>query len=226
VAVQSIPALASLLVFVSPGAIWARLRERRRPEVERTALVATTLVVLGSLGFGLFAGPVAIGVWWTLDRDWATLERLANDQPLQAADLRTALAALAAYALSGLAAAFALHHVLQRLKPGDHDIRNVSGWTQAIKVGEPPTTSAYAIALLNNGSSVEGFVLGYTPNAEINGREIVLQSPVRVQQIEGAPAVPDAVQAGIQRVVVNGDAIAALSILFVSHSDDPRGSKR
>jgi len=205
--------LSVLLFFllVAPGLLFDLLSARRRAGFSESLFREASRVVLGSLAFSGFAFAVLVIVR-TVHPAWMPdPRRLLNPQDPYARDqYRLVFRALVLQESLALTTAWAWHLILA-LKQGGATIRQVSAWTQVFKRDCPKGHDAYARVRVVGGVVYTGLVAHFTPDLEVDGRELILAQPMASKTGENPLT---AVPGQYQRVVIRGSAIEAMSVEY------------
>jgi len=90
-------------------------------------------------------------------------------------------------------------------------IRRVSAWTQVFKRDCPKDHDAYVCVRLHDGVIYSGKVANFTPDLEVDGRELVLAQPMESKAGDNPMT---AVPGKYQRVVILGSAIEVMSVEY------------
>jgi hypothetical protein len=90
-------------------------------------------------------------------------------------------------------------------------IRRVSAWTQVLRRDCPKGQEAYVRVRLANGVVYSGLVADFTPDLEVDGRELVLAQPMASKTGDN-PMTP--VPRQYERVVIRGGAVEVMSVEY------------
>jgi hypothetical protein len=205
--------LSVLLFFllVAPGLLFDLLSERRRAGFSESGFREVSRVVLGSLAFSGFAFALLVIVRivhpaWIPDPG-----RLLDPQDSYARDqYALVLRTLVLQESLALTAAWAWHIILAK-KQGGATIRPISAWTQVFKRDCPKGHDAYVRVRLEGGVIYSGLVANFSSDLEVDGRELILASPMASRTGEKPMT---AVPGQYQRVVIRGSAIEVMSIEY------------
>ena len=204
-------AVLAFFLFVAPGLLFDLLSERRRAGIPETSFREASRVVLASTAFttlalGLVAAPCLVV---PQARRWI-FEWLMGSAALNATQ---PLVLLMMFVVAAMACALA-GAAHWRLSRSGIRLRQVSAWTHVFRAETPPGAAPYVRVKTNSGSTYTGFVGNYTPNLEVEGRELVLVPPLW----SAAPGQPLAPVSTWSRIVLRGDEIA---VLMLDYRPDP-----
>lgn len=208
-------AFIALLFFVAPGIIFQVLRERSRPAVEETTAREASRIALSSVVFSLGAALVlsAIRLWkpaWIVDPGaWARGgDAYFKDNYRLIA--RTVILEVLIAALLAVALAW----ILQRLRKGG-SIKPVGAWYHTFRGELPGSSVPYLSVRLKDGTQYMGTLANYSPDPNMEGRELVLKPPyLRVKPTgDGIAAELDS---SWQRVIIAGSAIDVITVAYRS----------
>lgn len=121
---------------------------------------------------------------------------------------RLILRTLVLQASLALTAVWAWDMVLTRGQ-GGATIRPVSAWTQVLKRDRPKDHDAYVRVRLHGGIIYTGLVADFSPDLEVDGRELILARPLASRTGENAMT---ALPPKYQRVVIRGSEIEVISV--------------
>lgn len=205
------------LLFIVPGLVFDMLSERRRVLSSESTFRELSRVALASVAFSgtsitlFLIGTQTIRPTWLPDP-----ARLLRDGITYAAGNYHLLAWTAiGIVLLAVLMAIAIHLLLSRVKGGG-PISQRSSWTRVLRDDCPNGKKPYAKLRFDDGSACAGFVQDYTPDIEIEDREIVLRPPhLKVKPANGA--LRD-VPVHVERIVIKG---ADVRTLYVSYWPDP-----
>lgn len=204
-------AVLAFFLFVAPGLLFDLLSERRRAGIPESSFREASRVVLASTAFttlalGLVAAPCLVV---PQARRWI-FEWLMGSAALNATQ---PLVLLMMFVVAAMACALA-GAAHWRLSRSGIRLRQVSAWTHVFRAETPPGAAPYVRVKTNSGSTYTGFVGNYTPNLEVEGRELVLVPPLW----SAAPGQPLAPVSTWSRIVLRGDEIA---VLMLDYRPDP-----
>jgi len=204
-------AVLAFFLFVAPGLLFDLLSERRRAGIPETSFREASRVVLASTAFttlalGLVAAPCLVV---PQARRWI-FEWLMGSAALNATQ---PLVLLMMFVVAAMACALA-GAAHWRLSRSGIRLRQVSAWTHVFRAETPPGAAPYVRVKTNSGSTYTGFVGNYTPNLEVEGRELVLVPPLW----SAAPGQSLAPVSTWSRIVLRGDEIA---VLMLDYRPDP-----
>ena len=224
-------AVLAFFLFVAPGLLFDLLSERRRAGIPETSFREASRVVLASTAFttlalGLVAAPCLVvpqARRWIFEeiglgipaeplfrsRRWI-FEWLMGSAALNATQ---PLVLLMMFVVAAMACALA-GAAHWRLSRSGIRLRQVSAWTHVFRAETPPGAAPYVRVKTNSGSTYTGFVGNYTPNLEVEGRELVLVPPLW----SAAPGQSLAPVSTWSRIVLRGDEIA---VLMLDYRPDP-----
>lgn len=204
----------AFLLFVAPGIFFDLLSRSRRVGAEESAFREVSRVALSSLPLSLLAAA-AVGFVASRFPIVVHAVRAAEDGDLVwvsgegAALLGAALTHLAV----SCALAYALHRVLRRLGHGQNIVPE-SQWTRVFRRDCPPGHDIHVRAKMTSGAVWIGRLLGFSPDFEVDHRELVLGRPM---QMRGPHREKDSlvdVPPDYQRVILRGVEIAALAVQY------------
>jgi hypothetical protein len=205
--------LSVLLFFllVAPGLLFDLLSERRRAGFSESGFREVSRVVLGSLAFSGFAFALLAIVRIVHPAWMPDPRRLLDPQdPYAREQYALILRTLVLQESLALAAAWAWHMILAK-KQGGATIRPISAWTQVFKRDCPKGHDAYVRVRLAGGVIYSGLVANFSSDLEVDGRELILASPIASRTGENPMT---AVPGQYQRVVIRGSAIEVMSIEY------------
>lgn len=204
----------TFLLFVAPGIVFDLLSRSRRVGADESAFREVSRVALSSLLLSLFAAaPVGL---------------IASQLPLVMQAARAAEAgdviwlsgegaALLGVALAQLAVscalAYGLHSFLKRFGHGQHIVPE-SQWSRVFRRDCPPGHDIYVRAKMNGGAVWTGRLLGFSPDLEVDHRELVLGQPMRMRGPDRKKDSLVEVPTDYQRVVLRGTEIASFTVQY------------
>jgi hypothetical protein len=204
-------AALAFLFFVAPGIVFDLLSRRREPEADESAFREASRVALSSLVFSLPASAVVVLASTRVHRLTRVAQRIASgDVVLFSADGFIILVVMLAELALACLFAYVAHRVLMRSSRSS-DIERISAWKKAFRHDCPAYHEAHVRAKLKSGSVWTGRVVSYTPDFELDNRELVLGPPLSSRGPNGklTPLEPD-----FHRVVLTGDQIASLAVEY------------
>jgi hypothetical protein len=204
-------AALAFLLFVAPGIVFDLLSRRRRVEVDESAFREASRIALWSLLFSLPASAIVVYISTRVHRVTRVAGRLASGDvvPISADGLTILLVMLAELVLAcGIAG---ITHLVLSRRSKSCDIRLVSAWTKAFRFDRPADHDVYVRAKLTSGSVWTGRVVSFTPDLELENRELVLAPPLFSRGKTGdlTPLSPD-----YHRVVLPASQIASLNVAY------------
>ncbi len=205
--------LSVLLFFllVAPGLLFDLLSERRRVGSPESTFREISRVVLSSLAFSGVAFAVLV-ILRIVHPSWLPdPRRLLEPKGSYARDhYRLLFRTLVLEVSLALTAVWAWDTVLTRTQ-GGATIRTVSAWTQVLKRDRPKDHDAYVRVRLHDGVVYSGLVAHFSPDLEVDGRELILAPPL---ESSTGDKPTTALPVVYQRVVIRGSAIDVLSVEY------------
>ncbi|MFI7642298.1 DUF6338 family protein [Nonomuraea sp. NPDC049400] len=208
----SVAAVVIFLLIVTPGAAFELLWHRTRPRRDESAFIEVSRVLLTGVVFsgaavvtltlvqaiapGAAADPVA------LLRDGAGYVRA---QP--AVVLRSVLAV----PLLGLLYGVAAHALLSRA--ASRRVAHETGWHTAFSRLAGATSRAFLSVQLKDGTTVTGFVVGYSTDADPAKRDLLLRRPISLRP--PGKAVATQLERSWQILTVPGSEISTIAVAYV-----------
>ena len=203
----------AFLLFVAPGIIFDLLSRSRRVgaeestfrEISRVALFSLLLSLVAAVPVGLVAARIPI-----------VLSAVSSVQSGELVWLSGQGAALVGLALAQLALssflACGLHALLKRFSHGQ-DIVLESQWTRVFRRDCPPNHDMYLRAKMTSGAVWTGRLLGFSPDLELDHRELVLGPPMRMRGADkDTPSVE--VPSDFDRLVLRGNEIVSMLVQY------------
>ena len=177
---QAVVALASFLFLVAPGLTYELLREHSRPPRAETAFREASRVALGSLYFTLLAaGILALGRFLTPSLLPDPGEWLQSGAAYITNHYQLIVSAAVAQVLLACSLATAAAWWRNRATPGV--IRPVSGWFRVLREWRQANEQVVAMVTLQDGDRYFGVVKSYSPELQLEDRELILQGPLAYQ---------------------------------------------
>lgn len=198
-----------VLLALIPGWLFFRMAERRGPRPERSQLVE--LLELAAVGFSAitiaFIVVLALSLQfnhWLFDiKAWAHERHQYLGDHLGAALASTALG----IGLSCLVVVGMFLLVYRRKAASFRPGSNV--WDVSLGPAPPGKQNWLGVHRLDD-SLVEGLLLSYPAGSAEGPREVALTAPIRLTPKDGKPS-----RLSIDRVVIPGDQIAAITVVHV-----------
>lgn len=216
--VEGTGTLVAFAIFVAPGAFWLWRAENRRAVANRSQLMEAAIVTLASTVFSTPA-LLATGVsLWAVDHDLSTLAVWRNPMISPSGDLVLAYAALW---LVELGTAIGLAELVfrrwgERLL-GPLQARPVSAWTVAFRSCKPDATVETMVeVLLDDDSIVRGIVEDYTPDHQLDDRELVIASPI-CHERDGKSVFDN--RPPPHRLIITAKSIRSLAVRYIQSED-------
>lgn len=201
----------AFLLFVAPGIVFDLLSRRRRAGVDESAFREASRVALSSLVFSLLAAllvvprasrsPIVVRAARAVEAgglSWLSSEGLAL--------LGVAVAQL----VLSCVLAFGWHSVLRLIGHGGNIVLG-SAWTRVFRLDLPDDHEGYVLAKLTSGAVWAGRVLSFSPDLELDHRELVLGQPLSIETASGDMAD---VPSDFQRVVLRATEISTLTVMY------------
>lgn len=204
----------TFLLFVAPGIVFDLLSRSRRVGADESAFREVSRVALSSLLLSLFA---AVPVGLVASRVPLVMQAARAAEVGDLVWLSREGAALLGVALAQLAVscllAYGLHSMLKRFSYGQHIVLE-SQWTRVFRRDCPPGHEVYIRAKMSSGAVWTGRVLGFSPDLEVDHRELVLGQPMRMRGPDRGKDPMTDVSPDYQRVVLRGTEIASFTAQY------------
>lgn len=208
------PSVLLFIALVAPGLLFDQLSEGRLVRAKESAFREVSRIVVASLVFSGTAVLVTIFAHalqprWFLDLapairgGWGYVNEHLG-QATTTLVLGICIAMLLAAVTNWLMA-----YGAPKLQPR-------SAWSLVLKPkGLPDGWVPYAHLTLNDGSLARGKVTYFSPDHDLENREIVLQPPLQTRSAGAAPGASLELQPNLRAVVVAGKNISRLDIEYV-----------
>lgn len=203
--------LILFLTAVSPGYVYLRIAEARKPRPTRPTLVQTVeIFLIGSV----FTGLAGVGVSAFMQDQFGLLDGWISDSGQYwkehynlVATWVTCVIVVAHGAAAGTAR-FIYRNVPPGYSPGG------SVWTQML-ARDHDETLVFVSAHLADANVVSGYVSGFDLDAERSQRDLALQAPIYLTLPGHAPAR----QPAIERLIVSADMIDQIGVRYESAAE-------
>lgn len=205
------------LLLVGPGLLFDLLSARRRASASESAFREVGRVVLASLVFsavGVCAVAMIAVAGWSLPGQATPAMPsvdawIADPRDYLTESWRQVVTAVAVAALVSHAAVLFVHLVALVLNPSR--VRPVSAWTTAFRAHCPTGLVPFARVRMDDGTVYIGRVGPFSPDFELEKRELVLVPPLYVraadQPLRNVP--PEQ-----QRLVLQGPAMVSIMVQY------------
>jgi hypothetical protein len=201
------------LLLVAPGLLFELLNEQRRAGYAESTFREIGRTILASL---LFSGlAVAILATSRLARpDWtlSPQQLLQRGNAYAVANYRLLATTILLEVILALALAW-LGHVLHNRKGRNPRIKPISAWVKVFRHDCPTGLAPYVRVRLKNGAVYHGRVEAYSPDFQLEDREIVLSKPLKYKTGDN-PLMP--LPGEYERVILDAKEIQVISVEYIS----------
>jgi hypothetical protein len=173
--------------------------------------------VLASLAFAVVGGVAVVALGAVLPRWVPRPSEVLDSSTYSRHDPWTTVRVVAVAAAVAFLAAIASHLYLARDTPVR--LLKTSMWTLAFRTDCPSGRVPYARVRLSSGTVIVGRVARYSPDIDLQARELMLQPPL-FAKAPGRSLSP--LPAEWQRLLVRGDAIEMLTVSYRPKPPHPR----
>lgn len=213
------PSVLLFIALVAPGLLFDQLSERRLVRAKESAFREVSRIVVASLVFSGTAIVVTI-LAHALQSRWFQSRWFLDLAPAIRGGwgyVNEHLGQATTTLVLGICIAMLLAAITNWLMGnGAPKLQQQSAWSLVLKPkGLPAGWAPYAHVTLNDGSLARGKVTYFSPDHDLENRELVLQSPIQTRAAGAIPGASLKLQPHLGAVVVAGKNISRLDIEYV-----------
>ena len=188
--------------------------QRRRPNADESLFRETSRVIQASVWFSIPGVGLALTFLWAVSR--GTVPSIGkiiggDGRYLEENDWKL-LAAVGVYLLGSVGAAYLFDWRLRR-RDGATLTSTHSQWRQTFYLDRPDGAQTYVRVSTSSGQQWGGLVGHYSADLEVDGRELVLRSPISRAALDAEDFTP---VEGLGALILRGDVINSIQVFYPS----------